>query len=593
MRFPVAASIQFRGVCMRLTPIGTQIAAQTIVMMIGLALSLPVFAALSVDAQHLFVGSADDEVLDAVADSAGNLYVTGWTSSSSIDGQAVTIQGSRDAFVAKLDSAGNLVAVRVFGGAGSSVGSSSADGNEQGTAIAMGPQGNVFVTGALLGDLSNGIGLPTTVIDQTCRTTLTDAFILVLQPDLTPSYFTCFGDLNVVTRGQDISHAIAVDGQGDAFIGGTSAATAQKDGFVLKLKNPLTSGLSIGNGGILYSKLISGSFNDEVLGLTIDGAGQAYATGGTISADFPTTVSAIGPINVDAATDAFVARISADGSQISLSVLIGGDGTDQGNAIALDANTGDIYVTGETTSTDLGGAPPGGRDAFVARILSDGSPSYVSYIGTTGNDRGLGVVFDQDAAVVTGVAGSSGLGSVLADFTYQGGDDGFVVRLNANGSIAETAYLGGTTADQANTIRLNSSGGFIVSGHTATTGAAQDGFVITMTHTTPTTGGGNTGGTGNSGNGGGIPIQIFDPTPSPAPTGASGGGGGGGGLFWPVLLTLCLRPCLLWREWRLGSGDRDAPSWRRRPAGPAGIPWRISLGFITRMVQLRSKGSLE
>ena len=524
---------------MRLNPFETQIAAQIMVMMIGLVLSLPVFAAASVDSQHLFVGNADDEVLDAVADSAGNLYVAGWTSSSSIDGQTVTIQGGRDAFVAKVDASGNLLAIRVFGGTGSTVSSSSTDGNEQGTGIAI-HQGNIFVTGALLGDLSNGIGLPAGIIDQVCRTTITDAFLLVLQPDLTPSYFTCFGDLSVVTRGQDIGHAIAVDGKGDVFVGGTSVTTAQKDGFVLKLKNPLTSGLFIGNGGLLYSKLVGGSSNDEVLGLTIDSVGQAYVTGWTISLDFPITIPSIVPVSVDAATDAFVARISADGSQISLSGLIGGDGDDQGNAIALDATTGDIYITGETTSADLlGGTPPGGRDAFVARILSDGTPSYLTYIGTTADDRGLGIVYDQDAAVVAGVAAASGLTSVLADFTYQGGDDAFVVRLTPAGSIAESAYLdkvlGGVTPGQANSIRLDSSGGFIVSGRTVNTSSVQNGFVIAMTHTTASSG----GNTGNPG-GGGDPIQVGGSTPSPAATGTSSGGGGSS-LFWPVLLGPWLR----------------------------------------------------
>jgi|GEM_PF-6725409 len=165
---------------MRLNPFGTQIAAQISGMIFWLALSFPVFAGLSLDAQSLLSGNADDEVLDAVADSAGNLYVTGWTSSTSIGGQVVTIRGSRDVFVAKFDASGALRALQVFGGG--DLTSTATDGNEQGTAIAIGPQGDIFVTGAVLGlNKSNGKGLPAAIVDQGCRTlSTTDAFLLVL-----------------------------------------------------------------------------------------------------------------------------------------------------------------------------------------------------------------------------------------------------------------------------------------------------------------------------------------------------------------------------------------------------------------------------
>lgn len=536
---------------MRLKPIGDFFIVKVAGLLFGLALSLPVCAALAVDAQGLFSGNADDEILDAVADSStGNVYVTGWTSSTTIGSQPVTIRGSRDVFVAKFDAAGTLLAVQVFGGGDQS--SLVTDTNEQGASIALdAATGDVYVTGAVSGvNASAGKGLPTSIVDRGCRTFLTDAFLLVLQSDLTPTYFTCFGDLNVVTRGEDAGHAIAVDGQGDVFLGGTTITQGQyggfptttgsyaqtssnvsknKDGFVLKLSNPLTSGQSATvGGGIVYSTYLGGGFDDEVLGLTIDGSGQAYVTGVTISADFPTTVLPLVATSVDYRTDAFFACLSADGSNLSLSGLVGGNDNDQGNAIALDAATGDVYVTGDTRSTDLGGTPAGGQDAFVARIANNGSLGYLVYLGTTGNDRGLGIVVDQGVAVVAGLAGAGGLSSPLSGFTDYGGDDGFVVRLNTAGIVTESAYIGTPAADRINSIRLTGAGHFVVAGDTSA-GGTQDGFFDRLTHSSTSTGG-NTGGGGT--------IKVTDPGTTPSP---AGGGGGGGVLFLPTILAICLR----------------------------------------------------
>ncbi|MBI1195636.1 MAG: hypothetical protein GC138_07310 [Gammaproteobacteria bacterium] len=548
MRRQATASIQHRGVCMRFKPFGNPIAVRIASLLCGLALSLPVWAGLAVDAQGLFNGNSDDEILDAVADSAGNVYVTGWTSSTSVGSQSLTIRGSRDVFVAKFDASGALLATQVFGGGSSSL---IDDGNEQGTAIALDlTNDHVFVTGAILGDLSSGIGLPTGIIDRTCRNTLTDAFLLVLQSDLTPSYFTCFGDANVLTRGQDIGQAIAVDGVGDVFLSGSTITNAldggfpkttgtyaptsgkSSDGFVLKLSDPVNL---VANGktatvgsGIIYSTLLGGASNDEILGLAIDGAGQAYVTGMTISLDFPVTVGSLVTASVDVRTDAFFARLSADGSNLSLSGLVGGNDNDQGNAIALDATSGDIYVTGETRSTDLGGTPAGGQDAFVARIANDGSLGYLVYLGTTGNDRGLGIVVDQGVAVVAGLAGAGGLSSPLADFAYHGGDDGFVARLNTAGIIAESAYIGSATADQINSLRLTGAGHFVVAGRTASTTNAQDGFLFRLTYSSASTGG-NPGGGGT--------INVTDPGTTTTPIIS----GGGGALYWPLWLIVFLR----------------------------------------------------
>src|SRR5262249_39301479 len=88
-------------------------------------------------------------------------------------------------------------------------------------------------------------------------------------------------------------------------------------------------------------------------------------------------------------TDAFVAKLTADGSALVYSTYLGGGFNDLGGAIAVDA-VGNAYVVGSTTSVDFptanafqpvlgGNSNPNG---FVAKLTADGSALvYSTYLG--------------------------------------------------------------------------------------------------------------------------------------------------------------------------------------------------------------------
>jgi hypothetical protein len=138
-----------------------------------------------------------------------------------------------------------------------------------------------------------------------------------------------------------------------------------------------------------FSTFIGGSRDDWGNGIAVDSRGNAYVTGETDSADFPTLhafqarfvggrcVSLDGPYPC---ADAFVAAVNVTG-QLRYSSFIAGDSVDTGTSVAVDG-PGNAYIVGNTDSTDFPTADPfqetkGGGDshesnAFVMKVSPGG-----------------------------------------------------------------------------------------------------------------------------------------------------------------------------------------------------------------------------
>ena len=89
----------------------------------------------------------------------------------------------------------------------------------------------------------------------------------------------------------------------------------------------------------------------RVGGIAVDAAGQAYVTGSTTSADFPTTAGAFDTAS-PGFIDAFVSKLNAAGTALIYSTYLGGDDIERGHGIAVDAD-GNAYVTGEVWSANF------------------------------------------------------------------------------------------------------------------------------------------------------------------------------------------------------------------------------------------------
>src|SRR5262249_25143545 len=152
------------------------------------------------------------------------------------------------------------------------------------------------------------------------------------------------------------------------------------DGFVAEL--------SADGSTLQYSTFLGGDRDDSARSIAVDAAGVAFVTGSTSSSNFPTTPGAFDTTFGGGPFDAFIAKLSADGSSLLYSTFLGGAGpADAGSGIVLDAS-GAALVTGETTSLDFPTTPGAydttldGPDAFVVKIVTACGPGSCTNYGT-------------------------------------------------------------------------------------------------------------------------------------------------------------------------------------------------------------------
>jgi hypothetical protein len=309
------------------------------------------------------------------------------------------------------------------------------------------------------------------------------------------------GDLEPVQTGP----AIAIDSNGDAFVAGVtgSADFPQKnapqpnygggftDAFLTEL-NPAGSGL-------VLSTFIGGANGDAATGVSVDAAGNAYATGYTASPNMPVTTGAY-QAALRGARDAWVAKMPKvnpaappPSPAFTYVTYLGGtdleDSFGPGGAIASDGD-GNAYVTGDTFSTNFpttAGAyqtAPNGADAFITKLNPTGTALVFSTLfGGNGAESGLAIAVDPDRRVfVAGQTSSFQVfpttpDAVLRSFRGNVNNDAFLMRLSAAGSALDySTYLGG---GEARGIALDGLGNAYVTGRTldrslpATTGAFQ------------------------------------------------------------------------------------------------------------------------
>ncbi len=414
-------------------------------------------------------GSGNDEANGIAVDSTGAVYLTGHTESlnfpTSAGAYQTTRRGSRNVFITKLNGAGTAIIYSTYlGGSGS----------DDAFAIAVDASGSAYVTGQILSyNFPLTLGLGTTG-------TPGDVFVTRLTPDGRGLiYSTAIGGSR-----DDVGYGIAVDSNSNASVVGRtysnnfpvaaalqpskSGSPATPDAFALKL-NPAGNNL-------IFSTFLGGTDHDAANSVALDAQGNILLTGLTASPSFPTSAGAF-QVNNAGLYDAFVSKLSSDGSALLYSTYLGGSGNDEGRAIVVDAQ-GAFYVAGDGDSFDFptsSGAyqsqPAGSLDIFVARFGAGGTLAYNTFIGGTGMDFARGIVVDGAGfASVCGETASSDYPTTPSALQNLpgGGNDAFVTRLNQNASaLSYSTFLGGNLDESGAGLALDSSNNLYLTGYTA------------------------------------------------------------------------------------------------------------------------------
>jgi hypothetical protein len=467
-----------------------------------------------------YLGGRFDDLSNGITvDSAGNAYIVGTTESDDFFTTAgaleETQQGAQDAFVSKLDPFGDTFIYSTYLGG---------TGDDSGNGIAVDSSGNACVTGT-----TQSGDFPTVNFFDNSLGGAQDAFVSKLSSDgSTLDYSTYLGGDDT-----DSGNGIAVDSSGNAYVTGTTQSSdfptvnffdnslgGVEDAFVSKFDPSLSGAASL-----LYSTYLGGSGSDFGNEITVDTSANAYVTGTTLSANFPTQ-NAFQAANAGS-NDAFVTKFNVAGSALTYSTYLGGSMDDFGNGIAVDTSN-NAYVTGTTDSNDfptqgpIQAANAGLNDAFISKFNAAGSAlTYSTYLGGSMDDFGNGIAVDISAnAYVTGTTESANFPIANAfQSNLIGTRDSFVTKVNSAGdTLAYSSYLGGSNDDLGNSIAVDGLGNAFVAGTTDSTnfptksvqdtlGGGNDGFVAKVQEA-EVIGGGAADGNGEGGGGGGSDCFI-------------------------------------------------------------------------------------
>ncbi|MDG6006614.1 MAG: hypothetical protein E3K29_12385 [Candidatus Brocadia sp.] len=248
-----------------------------------------------------------------------------------------------------------------------------------------------------------------------------------------------------------------------------NACNGSCDVFVSKFDSGLTS--------LLASTYLGGSGYEAGRSLTLDTSGNVYVAGETASTDFPTTSGAYDTsLN---GIDTFVSKLDGGLTSLLASTFLGGSISEGGNSLTLDTS-GHVYVTGYTNSTDFpttSGAYDtslNGIDTFVSK-LDGGLTSLLAstYLGGSAYEYGHSLTLDTSGNVyVTGETYSTDFPTTTGayDTSFNGNnyiEDVFVSKLDGGltGLLAST-YLGGSGSEGVRSPTLDTSGNVYITGYT-------------------------------------------------------------------------------------------------------------------------------
>lgn len=406
-------------------------------------------------------GNGDDVGWSITTDNNGNVFVTGWTSSTNFPVQNVGTffqganAGNSDIFILKFDNLGNRLWATYYGG----------DGGDLAYSVASDNSGNIFLTG-----LTQSTNFPVQDAGTFFQGVANSSEVFVLKFDNNGSrlWATHYGGSFA-----EWGYSITTDNSGNIFVTGHTNSTnfpvqnagtffqgtfsgGDSDVFILKFDN---------NGNRLWATYYGGSANDMGYSIAADNSGNIFITGRTRSTNFPVQNAGTFFQGTNAGSeDAFILKFDNIGNRL-WATYFGGSGSESVftfNNLAI-TSCGKVYMYFETTSTALPIQSPcdaggyfgntynsGYRDIFLILFSNVGNLLWSTYMGGDGVDLGGALALDPNDNLflagewnyVTNDATypvTNPGGGAYYDDTFNGGtDDGYILKFCSNNCVCST-----------------------------------------------------------------------------------------------------------------------------------------------------------
>jgi len=381
-------------------------------------------------------GGSDFDIGRSVTSTTDGGYIlTGgtWSNDGEFSGMN---KGRDDIFVIKLNSSGEIVWKKTFGG---SI-------NEGGYSITTTNDGGYVLTGVTNSNDGDFSGMSKGI---------SDIIVIKLNSSGETVWKKTFGgsdgdygiSITTTTDGGYVLTGVTSSNDGD-FSGMNKGG---RDIFVMKLNS---------NGDIVWKKTFGGSKLDwgQSITTTNDERSGYVLTGYTNSKDGD--FSGMGKGN----DDIFVIKLNSSGD-IVWKKTYGGSGGESGSSVT-NTNDGGYFLTGYTNSNDgdFRGMSKGGGDIFVMKLNSIGDIVWKKTYGGSSGESGSSVTTTNDGGYVLTRETRSNDGDFRG--MSKGNYDIFVIKLNSSGDTVWKKIYGGSNVDYGWSITTTDDGGYVLTGWT-------------------------------------------------------------------------------------------------------------------------------
>jgi len=213
---------------------------------------------------------------------------------------------------------------------------------------------------------------------------------------------------------------ITVDSNGDIYVTGTGhplrSTSGTRDAYIEKHS-------TVDGSSIWVDQISTSGYDDSgnQQSIVLDSNNNIYVTGitdGTFS----------GNTNAGS-SDSYLIKYDASGARV-YSKQFGSNAVDAGRALGI-SSSNELYLVGFTDGVMVGNASLGGRDIFVVKLYDNGTSQWTKQYGTNGSDEAGSIEFTNDGFLLL-----SGLSDGAFDnYTNQGGDDAFILKLDSDGNL--------------------------------------------------------------------------------------------------------------------------------------------------------------